>query len=202
MTSSAALAATALTLAACGESASDGTARQAAVRTPTPIPGQGAARTRPQGVVEDCSTRSEASFPAGFSDVNNVVVGPLVLVGAAYTPPHTVREFGGNKFPALVRAGHRVTVAIARSTRRVASLGYGPLPEGVELSPSDGHPVVSFIACRHGKPSGSTGDGQAVTFWSGFVLANSPRCVPLEAWVDDEPAPRRTALRMGVRRCP
>jgi hypothetical protein len=190
----------ALVFVACG-SQTDGTGtdpsatattRRAAVR----------GSDRPQGVVEDCSTRSQAAFPDAFADARNVVVGPLVLVGAAHTSAGTVREFRGNKFPALVRAGHRVTVAIAPSTRRVASLGYGPLPEGVELSPSDGHPVVSFIACKPGKPSSSTVDGQAVTFWSGFVLANSPRCVPLEVWVDDEPAPRRTALRMGVRRCP
>jgi hypothetical protein len=132
-----------------------------------------------------------------------VVVGPLVLVGAAYTPASTVREFGGNKFPALVRAGHRVTVALSRRTRRVAGLGYGPLPQAVELSPRDGHRVVTFIACRPGeKPGGSTADGQPVTFWSGFVLTSSPRCVPLDVWVDDEPSPRHIVLEMGVPRCP
>jgi hypothetical protein len=40
-----------------------------------------------------------------------------------------------------------------------------------------------------------------VTFWSGFVLTASPRCVPLEVWVDDERSPRRTVLRMGKSRC-
>lgn len=199
--SGAAAAAVALMLAACGKSEIDGTAREAAVRTPTPTLAQGAPPTRPHGVVEDCSTRSEAGFPAAFSDPRNVVVGPLVLVGAAYTAPETVREFGGNKFPALVRAGHRVTVALSRRTRRVAGLGYGPLPQAVELSPRDGHRVVTFIACRRGGPSGSTADGEPVTFWSGFVLTASPRCVPLEVWVDDEPSPRHAALRMGVPRC-
>src|SRR5688500_16034457 len=124
-------AAVALTLAACGESESDRTAGEAAIRAPTSTPAPGA-RERPQGVVEDCSTRSEASFPGAFSDPDNVIVGPLVLDGAAYTAPHTVREFGGDKVPALVRAGHRVTVALPPRTRRVAGLGYGPLPEGVE----------------------------------------------------------------------
>ncbi len=155
----------------------------------------------PRGVVEDCSTHSEAGFPAAFSDPRNVVVGPLVLVGAAYTPPETVREFGGNKFPVLVRAGHRVTIALSRHTRRVAALGYGPLPEGVELRPRDGHRVVTFIACRRGERSGSTAGGEPVTFWSGFVLTASPRCVPLEVWVDDDRSPSPTTLRMGVRRC-
>ena len=157
---------------------------------------------RSRGVVEDCSTRSEASFPAAFTDPHNVVVGPLVLVGAGYTSASTVREFGGNKFPALVRAGHRVTVSVARHARAAASLGYGPLPEGVELSPRDGHPAVTFVACEPGEPSGSTADGRPVTFWSGFVLTRTPGCVPLEVRVDDEPSPRLTALRMGARRCP
>jgi hypothetical protein len=157
---------------------------------------------RPQGVVESCSTRSMADFPGAYSDPHNVVVGPLVLVGAAHTPARTVREYGGNKFPVLVRAGHRVTVALSQQTRRVAGLGYGPLPQGVELAPSDGHRVVTFKACRRGKNSRSSADGRPVTFWSGFVLTSSPRCVPLEVWVDDEPFPRHSSLRMGVRRCP
>jgi hypothetical protein len=152
----------------------------------------GSPEERPRGVVEDCSTRSEARFPGAFTDPRNVVVGPLVLVGAAYTDRGTVVEFGGNKFPLLVRAGHRVTIELSPSSRRVAGLGYGPLPEGVELQPRDGHRVVTFVACRR---------GGAVTFWSGFVLTRSPRCVPLDVWVDDEPAPRRTVLRMGARDC-
>jgi hypothetical protein len=201
MLSSGAVAAVTLTFAASDGSEPDGTAREAAVRTPTPTPTQ---RTRPRGVVENCSTRSKASFPRAFSDPHNVVIGPLVLVGAARTPASTVRELGGQKFPALVRAGHRVTVALSRRTRRVVGLGYGPLPEGVlvELDPRDGHRVVTFVACRRGKRSGSRAEGKPVTFWSGFVLTSSPRCVPLEVWVDDEPSPRRKALRMGVRKCP
>src|SRR3954462_1113659 len=105
-----------LTLAAGGHSERDGSAGEAAARTPTSTPAPGAPRTRPHGVVENCSTRSEANFPAAFSDRGSVVVGPLVLVGAAYTPPETVREYGGNKFPLLVRAGHRVTLALSRRT--------------------------------------------------------------------------------------
>jgi hypothetical protein len=202
MPRSAAATALALTLAACGGSQTNPTAQQANVATPAPTSAHGAPGKRPRGVVEDCSTRSMASFPGAFSDPNNVVVGPLVLVGAADTPARTVRDVGGNKFPALVKAGHRVTVALSRRARRVAGLGYGPLPEGVELSPRDGHRVVTFIACQPGEASGSTADGQAVTFWSGSVLTSSPRCVPLEVWVDSEPSPHLTALRMGVPRCP
>src|SRR3954469_11117179 len=151
MASSAAALAVALTFAACSPSERNGGIGEAAVRTPTAPAGQGAPSKRPRGVAEDCSTRSEASFPAAFSDPRNVVVGPLVLVGASHTRAATVREFGGNKFPALVRAGHRVTVALSRRTRGAAGLGYGPLPEGVELRARDGHRVVTFIACRRGQ---------------------------------------------------
>ena len=192
MMSIAAALAVASTLVARGEDASD--------RTRPPDPPS----KRPKGAVENCSTRSMAgTFPGGpYSDPHNVVIGPLVLVGAAHTPARTVREYGGNKFPLLVLAGHRVTVALSRETRRVAGLGYGPLPHGVDLAPSDGHRVVTFKACRRGKNSGSNADGRPVTFWSGFVLTSSPRCVPLEVWVDDEASPRHISLRMGVRRCP
>jgi hypothetical protein len=194
--------AAAVTLAACGESARQGTTAEAAVATTTRTAAHAAAQERPQGVVEDCSTRSEASFPAAFTDPRNLVVGPFVLVGAAYTPASTVRQFGGNKFPAIVRAGHRVTAALSERTRRVAGLGYGPLPQGVQLSPDDGHAAVTFIACGRRARSGSTADGRPVSFWSGFVLTRAPRCLPLDVWVDNEPSPRHTVLRMGVRRCP
>ena len=160
---------------------------------------QAATDERPRGAVESCSTRSGASFPAAFADRRNVVVGPLVLVGAASTSASTVRRFGGQKFPALVRAGHRVTVALSPRTRRVASLGYGPIHATGELSVRDGHRVVTFIACPRGVRSGSSADGRSVTFWSGFVLTRAPRCVPLAVWVDDEATPRRVALAMGVR---
>lgn len=182
-----------LALAACGDASRDGAGRPAAAQVQDP--------ERPRGVVENCSTRSEASFPGAFTDRSNVVVGPLVLVGATYTDAATVRQFGGNKFPALVRAGHRVTVALSKRTRRVAGLGYGPLPEGVELTARDGHRVVTFIACRHGRRSGSDVDRRPVTFWSGFVMTTAPRCVPLEVWVDSEPTPRHVTLALGKRRC-
>lgn len=155
---------------------------------------------RPHAVVENCSTRSEADFPGAFADSRNVVAGPLVIVGAAYTPPDVVREFGGNKFMVLVAAGHRVTLQLTRRTRRVAGLAYGPLPQG-EVRLRDAHRAVAFRACRRGRPSGSSVDGRAVTFWSGFVLAREPACLPLYAWIDDEPRPRRLVLGMGVRRC-
>jgi hypothetical protein len=162
----------------------------------------------PRRAREDCSTRSEASFPGAFTDPRNLVVGPLVLIGGAYTPASTVREFGGNKFPLLVKAEHTVTVELAPSAVGLAGLAYGPLPQG-EVRLRDTYQAVTFVACRPGRPSrryrpggpsGSDADGVAVTFWSGFVLARAPSCVPLAVSVDDEHAPRRAGLSLG-RRC-
>ena len=155
----------------------------------------------PEGVVADCSTRSEASFPKAFSDPKNLVAGPFVLVGGAYTPATVIGQFLGQKFPALVANGHRVTVELAPSTRRVAGLAYGPLPQG-DVHLRDAHRIVSFVACARGADSGSSTGRQPVTFWSGFVLTSTPRCVPLRIWVDAERSPRLVELPLGVRRCP
>ena len=162
--------------------------------------------TRFDGVREDCSTRSEAKFPGAFSDARNLVVGPLVLIGGAFTDAQTVREFGGNKFPLLVTAGHVATVRIASAARRTAGLAYGPLPQGRELTLRNTHRSVTFVACRPGKPlrrysptgpSGSYADGVAVTFWSGFVLTRTLACVPLQVYVDGAASPRRVGLPLG-----
>jgi hypothetical protein len=157
------------------------------------------------GALENCSSRSEALFPGAFSDPENLVVGPLVLVGGAYTPASTVYEFGGNKFPLLVTAGHTVTVRIGRGARR-AGLAYGPLPQGRETRLRDTYRSVTFAACRPGKrsrrysisgPSGSYADRTNVTFWSGFVLTRTPACVPLEIYVDGATAPIYAGLSLG-----
>jgi|SRR5919198_2036772 hypothetical protein len=155
---------------------------------------------RPEGVVERCSGQSGASFPHAFTSRDNVVVGPLVLDGAGrFTDAETVRRFHGNKFPVLVAAGHRVTIALSHRTRRYASLGYGPLPSH-ELTARDGHRVVTFVSCDR-KRAASDVDGRPVTFWSGFVLTSRPRCVIMDVWVDRERTPRRAAIPLG-RPCP
>ena len=154
---------------------------------------------RSRGVVEDCSTRSEATFPGAFTSPGNLAVGPLVLVGAGGTPAYGYTSHG-NKFPLLVRNGHRVKVEVPARMRRAIGLAYGPLPQGLTRL-RDTHRVVTFIACRRGQRSGSSADGQPVTFWSGGVLAASPRCVPLLVWVDAERSPRRAVIRLGVSRC-
>jgi hypothetical protein len=65
------------------------------------------------------------------------------LVGAAHTPARTVREYGGNKFPLLVRAGHRVTIAPANGEGAattvdtdvvLVAIGRVPYTEGLGLA--------------------------------------------------------------------
>jgi hypothetical protein len=203
----AAVAAVAVVLAFSNGSSRTPAPRAAAAGTDLATPASSPA-TRFGGAREDCSTRSEANFPGTFTSPRNLVVGPLVLVGGAYTDASTVGEFGGNKFPLLVKAGHTVTVRLSRRGRRVAGLAYGPLPQG-ETKLRDTYRSVTFVACRPGRtsrrysptgPSGSSADRVAVTFWSGFVLTRAPSCIPLDVYVDDSPSPRRVGLSLG-RRC-
>jgi hypothetical protein len=175
-------------------------------RTTRPV----ASRSHHRGVVLDCSTRSEANFPGAFADRRNLVVGPLVLVGAGEpTPADVIREFGGNKFPLLVKAGHTVTLRLPARTRDFAGLDYGPQPQG-QTKLRDTHRTMTFIACRAGRPtadykpdgpSGSFADGVSVTFWSGSVVTRKPVCLPLEVRVDGERAARRAVLNLGSSRC-
>lgn len=153
----------------------------------------------PPGAVDNCSTRSEAEFPGAFTNARNLVVGPLALMGARGSPAFS-SSFHGQKFPLLVKAGHRVTLALSTSTRKFAALGYGPLPQG-DVSVRDAHRVVTFIACRRGEPSGSTANGKPVTFWSGGVLSTRPRCIPIAVWIDGAETPRHIVIHLGVTRC-
>ncbi|HEU0304941.1 MAG TPA: hypothetical protein VFR32_10220 [Gaiellaceae bacterium] len=158
----------------------------------------------PPGVVENCSSQSGGGFAGALTKPRNLVVGPLALIGAGGTPVYADSlgggSDGGQKFPALVKVGHQVTVELSKQTRRDAGLAYGPLPQRWG-SLRGAHRVVTFIACRRAEASRSSADGQAVTFWSGGVVARSPRCVPLRVWVDAERSPRRAVIRLGVRRC-
>jgi hypothetical protein len=158
-------------------------------------------RQRPHGVVENCATQSGGDFPGALTSPHNVVVGPLVLVGAAGTPQFVrdpISNEGFQKFQVLVKEKHRVTLELSRTTRRGAGLAYGPLPQG-ENYLSDTHRVVTFTACKSG--SASNVDGRPVTFWSGGIIALSPRCVPLLVWIDKRRTPRRVVIHFGVADC-
>lgn len=151
-------------------------------------------------VLLGCRNHSLARFPGAFGDRRNVVEGPLVLVGAAFTDAATIRRFGGNKFPLLLAAGHRVTIEIPSPYGAGASLAYGPFPDGA-LGLRDGYTAMTFTACARGKRPDSSAGARQVTFWSGFVLADGPRCVPLRIRVDGERVTRLHTLRLGVMRC-
>jgi hypothetical protein len=139
-----------------------------------------------------------ADFPRAFTNRHNLVAGPLVLVGGgAYTDAATVREFGGNKFPLLVRAGHTVTVRVTAGSRHFAGLLYGPHPDGVARR-TDTERTMTFAACPPSKRQSTA--PERVTFWSGFVMAKRPGCVRLEVFADASRAPRRGAVELG-RRC-
>ena len=185
------LLATAL-LAACAEE------QQARPVQPAVVPEE--PKMRPQGVVVGCRSQSGYDFGDAYTNPDNIVVGPLVITNAVYTEPETIREFGGDKIFVLLKPGHRVTLALSQETYRIASLGYGPLPEEVELTPQDGHRIVTFRACSAGR-AWSSADGKPITFWSGFMLTDTFLCMPIDVWVDDEPEPREIALGMGVRDC-
>ncbi len=163
------------------------------------VAGIGVAASPAAPVVADCASRSAADFPTAFTSRRNLVVGPLVLVGAGGTPTYS-ESFGGQKFQLLVSAGHRVTVALSDQTRKGAGLGYGPLPQG-QVGVRDAHRAVTFVACPRGRASGSTAGGRSVTFWSGGLLARSPRCVPLLVRIDGARSPVRVVVHLGVARC-
>jgi hypothetical protein len=159
--------------------------------------------TVPRGVVESCGTQSSASFPDAFTSRRNLALGPLALIDAGGTPQFvwdSTGTEGFQKFALLVRAKHRVTLELSRRTRQGAGLAYGP-QQGGEVHLRDTHRVVTFIACKSGRWSGSRADGRPVTFWSGGVLARSPRCVPILVWIDRRPAPRRLVIHLGVTNC-
>lgn len=178
----------------------DGAERSpATVTSATTDTGELVARDLPRPVHARCSTRSEAEFGGAFSDPGNLVAGPFVLVGGArLTSPEALASLDGQKFPVLVRAGHKVAVRVPDAVSGYVSLGYGPLPQG-NVEYADGHPAVTFSACRRGGPSSSSaGPDDPVTFWSGFVFATRPSCAPLDVYVDGESSPRRIEIPLGA----
>lgn len=154
-------------------------------------------RTSSQAVTLDCSTRSMADFGPAFADPHNLVVGPLLLVGGAEaTSEALIRAHEGQKFPLLVKAGHRVRMSVPAEAKSFGGLAYGPFPEG-EIRARDAHDEITFVACDRDEPSGSKAGGP-VTFWSGFVMTSVPTCLPLDVYVDEESTARRIEMSLGA----
>lgn len=109
-------------------------------------------------------------------------------------------QVGGDKLFVYVKGGHRVTIELSSRTRENVGLVFGHFSNPNVRLP-DARRVVRLIACRRGELPPGRFDGWPVTSWVGFLLASSPRCVPLLIWVDDEPSPRRAVIRFGVSDC-
>jgi ferredoxin len=187
---------TAFTVLLAGCAGSSDSDSQRATEQTTSLP-SAASNGHPGGVIIDCSMRSMADFGPAFADPQNLVVGPLLLVGGAeITPEAVVLAHDGQKFPLLVKAGHTVTVDVPSSLRKTAGLAYGPCPEGA-IKVEEAHDTITFVACGRDDPSGSTAGGP-VTFWSGFVMTSVPRCLPLDVYVGGEAAPRRVEVALGA----
>jgi hypothetical protein len=150
----------------------------------------------PRRVVLDCSTQSGlGGAPGGtFTVARNLVIGPIAIRGAGVRPGYYSPAFRGNKFPLSMRGGHRVTLAIAPRTRD-AKLVYGQ--RGASR-------VFTFISCLRKDFKRNPYEPHTAccfSFWAGGVIAPSPRCVHLLAWVDDEPYPRQAVIYLGVPDC-
>jgi hypothetical protein len=146
-----------------------------------------------------CEHQSEASFPGAYRNRRNLRVGPLVLVGGRTDDtPETIRNLGGQKYPALVAAGHTVKIEISRRARRTHSFSYADSTHGTR-DVERGVRAVTFERCSR-READSDASGRRVTFWSGFILAAAPRCLSVKVWVDGARTPRRARLPMG-RRC-
>jgi hypothetical protein len=93
---------------------------------------------------------------------------------------------GGDKLFVVVKRRHRVTLELSRRTRRDVGLVFGPYPDG-EVTLREARRLVTFVAGRRGEyPYSRPPDGWPLSGWVGFLLARSPRCLPLLVWVDDE----------------
>jgi hypothetical protein len=173
---------------------------QTAEPTATPTASRVAVRERPRGAVEGCSRISGfGSNLREFTLRRNLVVGPFALLRAGHTLPYA-HAVEGNKVFVLVKGGHRVTLELSRQTRRDVGLVFGKFPSA-NVTLRHARRVVTFKACQRGESADSNLDSWPVSGWVGFLLATSPQCVPLLVWVDDEPSPRRAAIRFGVRSC-
>lgn len=204
--STAVAAAVAVGLSTSGRAETADPPTQTAVAAATPAASRVSARDRPRGAVEDCSTAS--GWPGGsareLASRRNLVVGPLALVGAGVMLGYA-ESVGGNKLLVHVRGGRRVTLELPRQTRMDVGFAFGS-PRGATSASRwnlrNARRVVTFRACRRGESSRLEDWPEwPVTAWVGWLLASSPRCVPLLVWVDDVPSPRRTVLRFGVRSC-
>jgi hypothetical protein len=142
---------------------------------------------------EDCASNAGgATFPGAFTNPENLVVGPLVIVGGASFDRDSARLLGGKRFLVLVLAGHTATIRLAPEARTLAGLAYGRYRDG-KVKPREAYRSFTFAAC-----DGAHGPSDDATMWSGYVLTRRPECIPLEVSIDGG-APQRVGLTLGKR---
>jgi hypothetical protein len=177
-----------LLFVACG----DAPAPKHPVAEAAPTPAATAA-----GAHEDCASNAGgAAFPGAFTNPENLVVGPLVIVGGAYRDRDAPRLLGRQRFLVLVAAGRTVTVRLAPEARTLAGLAYGRYRDG-KVKLRNSYRSVTFTACS-AERSTSDIDGADATLWSGYVLTRRPECIPLEVSIDGG-ASQRVGLTLGAR---
>jgi len=149
--------------------------------------------------------------PDWRSNKDAVVVGPI-----AFLYPGSYRDapaqlfarhgtgYSSHKVLAVIEQGSVVTVAVAPSAIRIASLLYDPsrfrsFDETTGFEVSEGEEAVKFEGC----PPGGAPIGPPTSptqFPGGFIVAG-PQCVPLSFWVGDSPTPTRRVLSFGSGDC-
>jgi hypothetical protein len=173
-----------LLFAACGGSSKP----TAATPTPEPTP---QIKLGKRALLEDCASAvGPSDFAQAFAGPENLVVGPLAILGGAHFDPDAAL-LGGQRFLVLAMDGHTVTVRLAPEARTFAGLAYGRLRDG-EVKPRESYRSVTFAACSPDDSSDSA------TMWSGYVLTRRPECIPLEVSIDGG-APQRVGLTLGER---
>lgn len=157
-------------------------------------------RQRPRGAVENCATQSGADFPGAFTSPHNLVVGPLVLVGAGGTPqfvwdPSATRlpEVPGARQGEAPGDGRAVAEDSPGRRARLRAAPPGREPPLRHASRRDLRRVQERQREQRRR--------RPVTFWSGGIIALSPRCVPLLVWIDTRRTPRRVVIHFGVADC-
>jgi hypothetical protein len=133
--------------------------------------------------------------PVDVPTSDDVVVGPLVLVGArswarvpraALAP--TRRRDAVAKLPVVLPARATARLAVPRSQRRIAGLSYTAAAREVRRT-SSAEPAVRFVACADRR-----------TGWPGGVVLAGPACVRLAIRAGGRTVSRQ--LEFGRGACP
>lgn len=157
-----------------------------------------AAGTRLEGVLRDCRSRGEGRAPITLRPTSNDVrIGPLVLGNVR--GPRSGGSTGqtdwpfARKAPVLLPARSRVVLAIAPEAATRAAFQH----RGGWVA------AVRFTACYERVKAWSyRGTVGRWTFFP-FAIATTERaaCVPMELWIEGQPAPVRRLVPLGRRDC-